>query len=237
MHKHLQSIKHHAGTVARAVTPTKLLRSRVRKRVIAKFAESMGLVYFGFVDQRTDEHRLVRGLTLSATHRDHHYCIGSVDGYDLVLLERSDTIHFPGKPKSPHTWLIVAIDLHTTRDIPHAFLGTKTHTDTFYSQLFTTFASLRKVPLGALGPHHPDFTAHYDVYTAPSHALLIEQLLPPEITQKIGAHFRPLAIEIADQVLYIYADNHHPSSSLLHSMVQNGLWLAAEIDQRARDLP
>jgi hypothetical protein len=41
-------------------------------------------VYFGYVDQRDDDHRLIRGHTVSATHQDK-----KTSYYDIRLLYSS----------------------------------------------------------------------------------------------------------------------------------------------------
>lgn len=47
--------------------------ARSRGAVLKKFAHKIGLVYFGVVDQHQDDHEVIRGLTVSTTHRDDHY--------------------------------------------------------------------------------------------------------------------------------------------------------------------
>lgn len=214
----------------KALVPSRVLQSRLHRRVFMQFAEKVGLVYFGYVDQRSDEHRLIRGLTVSARHRDNHYCIGSYNGYDIMLVERSDTIHFPGKPSRTHNWIIMTFDLHTSRDIPHIFLGLHGHNETFYAHLFTKFSQLTKIPLGTFGQHVPQFMQKYAVYTEPAHMVAIEQLLHPEITKIIAESFGALTAEIADGCVYIYAEHTHPNMQLLERMMMNGLWLAKVID-------
>lgn len=201
-----------------------------------QFADKIGLVYFGYVDQRVDEHRLVRGLTVSATHKDNNYCIGSYGGYDIVLLERQDTLHFPGKPTRHHTWIIMEFDLHTAIDIPHIFFGLHTHTDTFYAQLFTKFSTLVQSPLGTLGTYDRSFTDRYSLYTTSAQALDVERLFDPETAKEMAAHFGSLTVEIADGCLYVYAEHQRLTPSLLDVMLRNGKWLAAHIDERAKVL-
>ena len=71
------------------MTPRHIVRSRMTSSAVRKFADSLGMVYFGLVNQRNDEHRLVRGHTVSATHRDDNYCVGTIRGYDTCLLYTS----------------------------------------------------------------------------------------------------------------------------------------------------
>ncbi len=222
-----QRIKH----VIAAFTPSKVLQSRLHRRVFMQFAEKIGLVYFGYVDQKNDDHRLVRGLTVSAKHRDNHYCIGSYMNYDIMLVERNDTIHFPGKPVRTHNWIIMTIDLHTSRDIPHVFLGLHAHNETFYAHLFTKFSQLTKIPLGMYGQHSTSFMQRYAIYTEPAHMIVVEHLFNPEVTSIIAESFGNLTVEIADGSVYIYAEHNRPTQQLLERMLKSGLWLSQVIDK------
>lgn len=213
-----------------AFTPPKVLQARLHRHLIMRFAEKTGLVYFGYVDQRSDEHRLVRGLTVSSRHHDDNYCIGSLEGYDITLVERGDTIHFPGKPSRSLRWMIMTFDLHAAVDLPHIFMGLHTHGEAFYARLFTHYSYLTKVPLGNLGVHEGAFTQRYGLYSSPSQALSAERLFNPEITKTIVDKFGGMMAEIADGVLYIYAEDQRLTPALLNRMLRNGLWLARELD-------
>jgi len=214
----------------KTLVPAKVIQSRLHKRVFMQFAEKMGMVYFGYVDQRHDEHRLVRGLTVSAQHRDNHYCIGSFEGYDMTLVERTDTIHFPGKPAKNHNWIVMVFDLHTAIDLPHIFVGLHTHSETFYAHLFTKFAQLTRVPLGTFGAHSSHFVNKYAVYTSPSQLVEAEQLLTPAVTKVIAESFGSLTIEISEGCLYVYAEHQRPTVQLLEKMLRCGSWLARVLD-------
>lgn len=232
----LKKVRSHAKYYTKAFVPAKVLQSRLHKRVFMQFAEKAGLVYFGYVDQRNDEHRLVRGLTVSASHRDDHYCIGSFKGYDVTIVERTDTIHFPGKASRTQDWIIMAFDLHTATDLPHAFIGLHTHSDTFYAQLFTKFATLAKAPIGTFADYPRDFLNRYAVYTEPSRLPMTEHLFSGDIAESMAKHFGGLTVEIADGCLYLYAWHQRPTTTFLTRMLQNGVWLASAIDERAQHL-
>jgi hypothetical protein len=216
--------------------PAKVLQSRLHAKVFKQFAERLGLVYFGYVDQRSDEHRLVRGLTMSAKHRDNHYCIGHYEGYDVMLVERTDTIRFPGKPARGYEWIIMTFDLHTATDVPHIFLGLHTHSDTFYAHLFTKFSQLTKAPLGTFGAYDPAFVNRYAIYTEPSQTIQAEKLIDPQTATTIGAHFGSLTAEITEGCLYVYAENQRPTQALLEKMLKYGAWLASVVDANAPKL-
>jgi hypothetical protein len=220
--------------LAKAFVPAGIIQSRLHKRVFMQFADKVGLVYFGYVDQRSDEHRLVRGLTVSSNHRDNHYCIGSFDGYDITVVERVDTIRFPGKPAKTHDWIIMTFDLHSSADIPHVFLGLHTHSDTFYAHLFTKFAQMTRVTLGTFGAYDKGFNDRYAMYTQPSQSIAAQQLFDPAITKTIADHFGSLTVEIVDGSLYLYAEHQRPTTVLLEKMLKYGIWLAGTIDHRTQ---
>lgn len=212
------------------------LRTRTSKRTVLAFADKMGLVYFGHVNQTSDDHPLIRGLTLSPKHRDNFYTVGTVQGYDLAYVQRTDTLSFPGKPASYHVWDILQIDLHTSKDLPHIFIGLHSHSETFYSHVLTKFSKLKKIDYGVFGNASEAFLKKYVLYTEPDEALTAERLLDHEITADIGQHFGNLTIEISQGSLYIYSENHLTSQKLLEVMLQNGIWLAQKIDEQAEIL-
>jgi hypothetical protein len=215
---------------ARRFVPAKVIQSRLHKRVFMQFADKAGMVYFGYVDQRNDEHSLVRGLTVSARHRDNHYCIGSFDDYDIALVERSDTIRHPGKPAKAHNWIIMSFDLHQSVDLPHVFLGLHTHSEQFYAQLFTKFSHFSRLPESMLAGYDRTFLQRYAIYANPSQLLSAQRLFHPALTKMIAEHFGGLTIEISEGCLYLYAENHRPSSALLEKMLKYGVWVAKALD-------
>jgi hypothetical protein len=216
----------------RTLMPAKVIQSRLHQRVFQQFADKIGLVYFGYVNQRSDEHRPVRGLTMSARHVDNHYCIGSFGGYEVTLVERTDTLTFPGKPAKHHTWVIMTFNLHIAVDLPHVFVGLHAHSETFYAHLFTKFSGLHKIDLGMFGIHDQAFTDRYAIFAQPAKSIEVQQLFDPSVTKVIADHFGSLTIEIADNQLYVYAQQP-PTQAVLETMIKYGAWLAETIERRA----
>lgn len=221
------------GKSARALqrlVPVKVIRSQMHRRTFQQFAAKIGLVYFGYVDQRNDEHSLIRGLTVSTKHRDNHYCIGSFESYDIALVERIDTIHHPGRPSNTHHWVIMSLDLHRAVDLPHLFVGLHTHSDVFYAYLHTKFSHFNKVHLEPSSGYEHKFSKHYTMYAKPEQALSAERLFSPAITKVIADRFEGLSIEISEGTIYLYAENQRPTAALLERMLSRGVWLAKCID-------
>lgn len=230
-------MKSHITRTLQKMTPSKLLEKRKDKSLVVAFGEQFGLVYFGFVSQQDDEHKLVRGLTLSNQHSDAHYCIGTYDNYDVAFVERRDTIaNTTSKHKTAHRWHIMAFDLHTSIELPHVFVGRHSHSESFYTQLFTKYSSLRSLHLGNLGTYKADFLAEYRVYGQPAKVIEIESLLSPIATEMLSKHFGTLAIEIEDGTLYVYSEKPRLSLPLLEAMIKNGVWMARHIDSNAQML-
>ena len=211
--------------------PKHLLPStQTSKRLITEFADTSGMVYFGYVSQRSDDHHIVRGFTVSTKHIDDHYCIGTHEGYDIIFVERTDSLR-SGKQ---HTWHILEIDLKTGVDLPHLFIGSSKQTHGFHELIKTKYHTMHPVSLGATAAYSKDFLAEFGVYTTPAHAITTEQLLPPDDTAVIASHFKGLAFEVIEQSLYVYSEKPHITKDLLQAMLTNGLWLAGKIDQNSR---
>lgn len=214
--------------IKRAITRNSVANMK-RGRVIMKFAEKLGFVYFGSVDQHHDDHHIIRGLTVSASHEDAHYSVGSFDGYDVSIVDRIDTVKNAAGNSRTHTWLIVEIDLHNN-DIPHLFVGAHDHSDTAYAKLFTAFPALTKIPLGTFEEYPEEFTKRYSMFGMGSQFLTLEKYLNAETTRTVAAHFWPLSFEIFEGALYVYSDSNTLSSHLLDTMIKNALWLAEQLD-------
>ena len=196
------------------------------------FAESEGLVYFGYVSQRDDDHHILRGMTVSNEHHDDHYCIGTYDEHDIVFVERSDTLA-NGKR---HHWHIMEFDLKTTADIPHVLIGSMHDGHGFHELLKTKYPKLQPAQLGHTADYSATPSGSLTVYTTPAHVLDVERLIPPETAAIIASHFDGLVIELTDQAVYVYSERFRASAELLNTMLKNGAWLTNQINQNSRSL-
>lgn len=210
--------------------------NRIKKRLMTQFVKKIGLIYFGTVDQHKDEHRVVRGFTISSSHRDYHYSVGSVDGYDITLVDRSNMI--PQKDGSivDYNWLIMVFDLHTKIDIPHLFINSNNYNSAAYDTLFDIFPILTPVILGTFENYDPEFTSRFTIYTQPSDFIEVERLFPARTTRVLSAHFWPYSSEVKDGVLYIYSNGNHISQNTLDTMLEIGVWIAKQIDSQIESI-
>jgi hypothetical protein len=210
------------------MTPLHIVRTRITKQTIMTFAEKVGLVYFGYVDQRDDDHRLVRGHTVSETHQDNHYCVGTVHGYDVMLVLRNDTISSPDNSRAEQRchWLIITIDLHSKYELPHCYIGHHNRDHVFRA----SFEQLNPLLLGSLNQYSHKFLGDYTIYAKATHAIEIEQMITAQMSEVIAEHFSGASIEIEDNTLFLYTESPRPSEATLEKLLSNGLWLAESID-------
>ena len=206
------------------------ISSRRARSAIIQFCEKVGFVYFGSVDQHSDDHHIIRGLTTSANHQDEHYAVGTYEGYDVSLVNRMDTTEDSAGRLRTHSWLIFEINLKNSFDLPHIFMGMHDHRDSPYSKLFITHPAMQRVPIGTFEPYVQEFTTRYSLYSHASHFIEVERHFNSDVTKVIAAHFWPLSVEIDDGSMYIYADNQAVTTRLLDAMLKNGHWLAKQLD-------
>lgn len=211
-------------------------KTRKHQRIIRKFADKIGMVYFGYVNQHDDEHKIIGGFTTSSSHHDDHFCIGSVGGYSVSLVERSDGAWQKDGSVSVYNWLIMAFDLSSNSNVMQFFLQAKNHSENKFENLFLLNPNLKEVELGVFEDYNPEFTNRFTFYANTSDSVELQRLFPASTARVIGAHFWPLSIEQRDNVLYLYADAKNLSKNLLETMLENGLWLTGHIDNRIENI-
>ena len=206
---------------------------RARGRVIQRFAKKLGLVYLGVVDQHVDEHEVIRGLTVSTTHQDTHYAVGSYDGLDISIVDRFDIIQDHTGHSAEHNWVIMQLDLHPTESLPHVFLKPLNHSQQSYDKFFNAYHHLQAVNPMLDPAHSSEFHGRYELYTVPARALELEQVLTPTITNTIAARSWPHAIEIFENKLYLYTTETTLTSTLLEAGIESAMWLARVLSQES----
>ncbi|MFZ1458980.1 MAG: hypothetical protein WAT17_03815 [Candidatus Saccharimonadales bacterium] len=199
------------------------------KKVFKHACARYDLVYFGNVSQHTDEHQMVRGFTLSPSHVDRHYCVGTVGGVDVILLERMDTVSFPDKPSRSFIWTILQIDLK--RRLPtHILLNSHRYDDILYAHLFAKFHELRQFSPQHLIGHDAKFADTFRIYALPQHADDVMTMLRTDTTSVLAHHFGAFDYEAYGEQLIIYAPTSSPGDNTIEQMFKAGIWLAQQLD-------
>lgn len=204
---------------------------RSRGRVIRQFASRIGLVYFGTVDQHEDEHQVIRGLTVSTTHRDTHYAVGSFDDYDISMVDRFDVSYDTNKEPIEHSWVILRVALEDI-SLPHIFFKPVGHSPSAYNKFFTAFTTMHKINDVFSQSHPLEFHTRYELYGLATHVAALEDTLTPAVTQTISARFWPHAIEIYEGHLYVYITEHRLTETVLSATLQATTWLAGVLDKK-----
>ncbi len=203
------------------------------KSFFKKACDDHHLVYFGSVDQHSDEHEIVRGFTLSPSHKDSHFCVGTVTNRDVILLHRTDTLSFPGKGDAHYSWVILQIDL-TTESLPHTVLDAGHYDEIFYDTLFAKFARLNKIDRESLRAIDATFAEKFTVYSPPDASESILQLLSVDTAATLGHHFKHFDVEWFQDRLIIYAPHPRMHSKLIDDMLRLGLWLSDQLEASAK---
>lgn len=209
--------------------------TRADRRVIERFGKKIGLVYLGAVSQHTDEN-IIRGFTASATHQDSHFSVGTVDGYDVSLVDRSDALYNDDGTIKFNNWIIAAIDLKTVQDIPHIFIGANNQNNGSYDTLFATNPILDKINLGTFESYSEEFTSRFSIYSSPADFIQVEKLFPAITTKVISSHLWPYSIEIFQGFLYVYCVTERVTNNDLTGILNIGLWLARHIDLKIEQI-
>lgn len=207
---------------------------RARGKAIRHFASKTGLVYFGAVDQHVDEHEVIRGLTVSTTHRDSHYAVGSYDDYDISIVDRFDVSFDTHHHAVEHSWLIMQVSLQNGI-LPHMFFKPLGHSPAAYNKFFTAFNTLHVINNVFNEAHSNEFHTRYELYGLATHVVALENTITPQITQTIAARFWPHAIEIYEGKLYVYITEHRRREfeAVLYPTLQATTWLAGVLDGKA----
>jgi len=210
-------------------------RELATKKVIKRFAHKFGLVYFGYVNQREDEHELIRGITVSATHVDRHFCVGEFKNHDISLVERRNTLVYPEQPPSHYTWLIMQVDLKRG-GLPQVFIDGNHHDETFYMTLFMRFANMSNAST-IFAPVNPLFARTFGVFAPADKFDEIEAMLSGDIAAMLAHHFKQFDYEIDRDRVLVYAENPTAvTPHLLQEMLRVGTWLAGQLDKATLEL-
>lgn len=206
-----------------------------KRRAIRSFAEKFGLIYFGMVDQHKDEHSTVRGFSASLSHKDDNYCTGTVDGYDINLVDRTDFIKTSERSIS-HNWIILELALHEEFDWPHMFLKAKDENSKAYQPFFALHGNYSEVSFDNLGYGSNEFSSRFSLYSNPSFGLWIEEKFGPNLVKALAAHLWPLSVEINGNKIYVYFSGQKIKLKDLELTTKKAIWLASSLDQMALEI-
>lgn len=212
----------------RHMLPGHVIRTYSIAREVKGFAEKAGFVYLGGVNKDSEECRLIRGHTVSHSHRDNHYTVGSLRGYDVYMVHRNDVLIIP-KPSPEEKrchWVIFAIDLKAEIGLPHTYVGTRER-DEIYRSAYT---ELQPLYLGASAHYPPKFITDYTVYGKATFSLEIEKYFTPQMASVVESYFDGASFEVEYNTLYVYLESRQPNQAQLEKLLSNGLWLAESID-------
>ncbi len=206
---------------------------RTRAKVLKTFANRMGFVHFGLVDQHDDDYDAIRGFTASLTHIDSDYSVGTYEGYNIRLVDRFDSYKH-GSHSHEQLWCIMEINLHTPH-LTHVFLSPTGREAGEYDKLFTVQPHLQPLNTMILQNHSSELHGRYQILARTAHAREVEELLTSPIVAGIASRFWPHGVEFNNDKLYIYITQHRLTRTVLETSLAAGLWLAEMLDESKED--
>jgi hypothetical protein len=208
----------------------RVVRSRQRGAVIKRVATLLGLVYFGSLDHN-DEHEVIRGVTVSTSHRDTHSVIGSYDGYDVSIVDRDDIIKHDTMA-AHRRWAIIQVRLKHT-PIAGAIMLLPHDTRHHYAHAFSGLRHMQPIDGLVDVPYSQEFLRRYSLL-APSHqAPDVNHLMTPALADLAALKLWPHAVELKDTTLLVYITEDRLSETVLRVAIESALWLADSLDQSA----
>lgn len=207
-----------------ATASLKSLGAATTRRLIKQFASKYHMVYFGHVDPREDEYELVRGVTVSTSHVDNHYTVGTYNTHDIILVERRNTLSFPGKQDAAYRWLIAQIDLKRS-GLPHVFIDSHHHDAMFYANAFAAKNGIQDLT-GYFSGVSATFGHRCKLFASPADYAQAGALITSEVAETLARHFHQFDYEFLDDRVLVYASNANLTPATLEEMLRVGSWLA-----------
>lgn len=202
---------------------------RARGKALRKFADSVGFVYFGAVDQKDDDHSPILGFTASLAHKDSHYAVGTYNGYDVRFVDRFDAINVADKAHE-QLWTVFEVSL-LAEHTPHVVFVPTGSEGAEYSKLFSTHSHLQPINTMLLQNHSREFHGRFQIMGRTADAPTIESLLPSPTVVGIAARFWPHGIELKNGKLYVYLTQHRLDKAVLETTLASSIWLAEVLDE------
>lgn len=202
--------------------------SQSRGRVLRRIASRFDLIYFGAVDPRRDEVEPVRGFTSFLSHIDSHFMVGSIDEYDIRIIDRFDAQNTSTSGQRGQTWCIIEISL--TQKLPHIAMIPTGRASGEYKRLFNG-QRLQPINTMLLQNHSLEVHGRFQILASIGQARQVEEVLTSPLTVGISARFWPHGIEIADDKLYVYITERRLSGAALEPVIASAVWLAQMLDE------
>lgn len=200
-----------------------------RAGVLKRFYKSLGLVYFGTINQHDDDLDVIRGFSASLTHRDLHYAVGDYMGYSIRMVDRFDVVSLPGIRQHQQFWGIIEIKLH--RDgLSHVLFIPTGLTAHEYGKVFLTLPYLQPLNSMLTDQHSREFHGRFQILARATHLNKIEEVFTSPIIASMATRFWPHGIEVEHGRLLVYITEKKLDKITLEALTSSAIWLAQAID-------
>jgi hypothetical protein len=214
--------------------PLRGVQELAETKVMHEFAQKFQFAYLGHVDARTDEYEVVRGLTLSATHEDHHFIVGTYNSYDVTTLQREVELNHPAHGKRIYKWTILQVDL-IYKKTPNIVM-TSGHQDIVFVEDLRIKLPTHQLLDRKFFDISPQFNQRFRVLSPIEGIDEAVTILRPEAIAIIMDQFKQFDIELLEDKVIVYSWHPFATLNLLQEMLREGLWFADYLDGIAKSI-
>lgn len=208
---------------------------RGRSNIVRKFAQKIGLVYFGSIDQHDDDIDAIHGFTASLSHRDTQYSVGTYSETNVRLVNRFDMIRVAKSHRRQQLWTIIEIELEPSR-LPHMFLIPTGASDGEYGRIYSLHSQMQPLNSMIWQRNSPAIYGKFQIVASPSRAHYLEHVFTSSVMIDIVHRFWPHAIEIERNKLLVYIIDKKMTMATLESSLVSAMWLAKILNDSTKRL-
>lgn len=197
------------------------------KKIFDLILSPLEFVFFGNLS-KDDNYIPIHGITASVSHKDRNFSVGSLNGYDVRLINREDKYQIDSKKKEVYQ-LIIEISLKKYDCKNPTLLLARGH-DIIYKNLVTKMSSHHPVNSYETSDEINEFHSRYQVYSHTYTDLPFDSWLDTSTQQVLATHSWPFSFEIDDRdKLYVYVTGKLTTANVDRAL-KIGVWLADKLD-------
>lgn len=203
------------------------LQNYRNSRLIRNILDTYEFVYFGNID-KDDEYMPIHGITASVSHKDRNFSAGTVDKYNIRVVNREDKYTI-NKSKIVFNQIIIELSLKKfVATNPTLILGAG-H-DSVQINLLKKMTSHHHILPSEKTDEIHEFHSRYRVYCHNYTDTQYDSWLDLETQQVLSTHSWPFSFELDNKgKLYVYISDKLKEIEFERAL-KIGVWLADKLD-------
>jgi hypothetical protein len=202
------------------------------KNILRNILEPYEFIYFGNIS-KNDDYIPIRGITSSISHRDYNFYVGTIDDYDIRVINRIDKYTVNNK-KHITDKIIIEIKLKKYSSDNACILMPHSH-DTLFENLINRMSVYHEISPAEKYDRIDEFHSRFKLYSNEYIDTPLDTWLDIETQNVLAVHAWPFSFEIdANDIMYVYLNR--PFSEIdFDWALKIGVWLADKLDCYKKD--